>query len=96
MNIRNLRLSSILVGVALILLIPFIAMQFTDEVNWTPLDFIAAGVLLLGTGLAIEIMIRKVKGLKYRIVIGVAIVLALLIVWAELAVGLFGTPLAGS
>jgi hypothetical protein len=95
MNIQNLRLSSILVGVALILLIPFIAMQFTDEVNWTPLDFIAAGVLLLGTGLAIEIMIRKVKRLQYRIVIGAAILLACFVIWAELAVGLIGTPLAG-
>lgn len=96
MNIQNLRLSGILVGVALILLLPFVAMQITDEVKWTPLDFVAAGVLLLTTGLAIEILLRKVKKLQYRIVIGAAILLVFLVIWAELAVGLIGTPLAGS
>ena len=34
--------------VSLILLVPFIAMQFTDEINWKPFDFVVAGLLLLG------------------------------------------------
>ncbi|WP_395044919.1 hypothetical protein [Flavobacterium sp.] len=82
--------------VFLILLIPLIAMQFTNEVNWTLMDFVAAGVLLLGTGLAIEFVIRKVKNVKHRIIICVVIFLILLIIWAELAVGIFGTSIAGS
>jgi ABC-type cobalt transport system substrate-binding protein len=82
--------------VFLILLIPLIAMQFTNEVNWTLMDFVAAGVLLLGTGLAIEFVIRKVKNVKHRIIICVVLLLILLIIWAELAVGIFGSPIAGS
>ena len=70
-------------------------MQFTDEVNWTLTDFIIGGVLLFGTGLLCELVFRKVKKNSFRIVISAAILLAFLLIWAELAVGIFGTPLAG-
>lgn len=74
---------------ALLLLLPLIAMQFTTEVNWTLSDFVAAGVLLFGTGLLCELAIRKIKNTKYRFATITAILLVLLLVWAELAVGLF-------
>src|SRR3954454_8523454 len=96
MGSKNKRLISIGITVALLLLIPFIAMQFTDEVNWTLSDFIIAAVLLLGTGLMCELVIRKVKRIKYRIAICAVILAALFLIWVELAVGIFGTPLAGS
>lgn len=92
----NKRFKLILLIVAIILLIPFIAMQFTEEVKWSPFDFIVAGVLLLGTGLMIELVFRKVKKSTTRIAICTVVLLVLFIVWAELAVGVFGTPLAGS
>lgn len=96
MIMKNKRLIGIVVAVGLLLLIPFMAMKFTGEVNWSPVDFITAGVLLLGTGLAIELVLRNVKKLRYRLAICAAILLGLFIVWAELAVGLIGTPFAGS
>jgi len=96
MNMHQKRLIIIVCSVALLLLVPFIAMQFTSEVNWKPFDFVVAGVLLLGTGILCELVLRKVKSTKNRIVICFALLLALLIVWAELAVGIFGTPFAGS
>ena len=74
---------------ALLLLLPLIAMQFTKEVNWTLSDFVVAGVLLFGTGLICELAIRKIKNTKYRIVTIKAVLLVLLLVWAELAVGIF-------
>lgn len=92
---QNKRLFIILLTAALILLIPFIAMQFTGEVNWTLMDFIAAGVLLLGTGLMCEIVMRKVNKTGFRIVICAALLVMLLLIWAELAVGIFGTPISG-
>jgi peptidoglycan/LPS O-acetylase OafA/YrhL len=79
----------IFVLVALLLLIPFLAMQFTDEVNWTLSDFLVAGVLLFGTGLLIELAFRKLKKTSYRIAVCAAILVGLLLIWAELAVGLF-------
>ena len=96
MTLQNKRLTGILLTVALLLLVPFLAMQFTNEVNWTLADFVVAGALLLGTGLSCELVLRKVKKTQYRIAICAAILLALALIWIELAVGIFGTPLAGS
>lgn len=96
MVIQNRRLVVIVIAVAFLLLIPFVAMQFTNEVKWSGFDFAVAGFLLLGTGLMCELVLRKVKKLEYRIGICAALLVALLLVWAELAVGIFGTPFAGS
>ena len=93
---KNTRLIIILASVTVILLIPFIAMQFTNEVDWSVSDFAIMGVLLYGTGLLCELVLRKVKSVQNRILICAALVVAFLLVWAELAVGIFGTPLAGS
>lgn len=71
-------------------------MQFSNEVNWSIMDFLVAGVLLFGTGLTIEFVLRKVKTRKNRILICGIILLLLLLLWIELAVGLFGSPIAGN
>ena len=96
MAIKNQRLTGILFVAASLLLIPFVAMQFTSEVNWTFSDFVVAGVLLFGTGLLIELVLRNVQKMEYRIALCVALLVALFLIWLELAVGIFGTPLAGS
>ncbi len=93
---KNKRLKLILTAVAILLLIPFIAMQFTDEVSWTSFDFVVMGILLLSAGLMYEVVMRKVIRIKYRIGLSIAILVVFLIVWAELAVGIFGTPFAGN
>ncbi len=96
MTKQHIRLGIILGVVVVLLLVPMIAMQFTSEVNWSYFDFVVAGTLLLGTGLACEMVLRKVKLAKYRVAICVAILAILILVWAELAVGIFGTPFAGN
>jgi Kef-type K+ transport system membrane component KefB len=93
---QNKRLIGIILTVVFILLIPLVAMQFTTEVDWKLFDFLIMGTLLLGTGLLCELVLRKVKKTEYRIAIVVALLLALFLIWAELAVGIFGTPFAGS
>jgi hypothetical protein len=93
---QNKRLIGIVLTVAILLLIPFIAMRFTNEVNWTWRDFVTAGVLLLGTGFVCEIVLRKVNKIGFRIAICAAILAALLLIWLELAVGIFGTSFAGT
>ena len=95
-NSSKQRLAIIFIVTVFILSIPLIAMQFTSEVNWDFKDFIAAGVLLLSAGLAIEIVIRNVKISTFRTVLFVIILLALFLIWAEMAVGIFGSPIAGS
>ena len=92
---QNKRLIGIVLTVLLLLLIPLTAMQFTDEVNWTLFDFIIAAILLLGTGLSCELVLRKIKKINLRIAICVTLLAGLLLIWAELAVGIFGTPFGG-
>jgi hypothetical protein len=82
--------------VLLLLLIPFVAMQFTNEVNWSLMDFVMAGILLFGTSLIIELVLRKVKSTKHRLLISGIILFLLFLLWAELAVGVFGSPIAGN
>lgn len=85
----------IILGIAtFILIIPLIAMQFTNEVNWEITDFIIAGILLFGAGFLIEIVLTKSK--KYKTLLFVTIIVLLLLIWIEMAVGLFGSPIAGS
>ena len=87
----NIRLVGIIVLVAILLLVPVIA-----KFPWSRTDFVTAAFLLFGTGLTCELVLRTVKKFEYRIALCGAILLALFLIWAELAVGLFGTRFAGS
>ena len=80
--------------VGLLLSIPLIAMQLTNEVNWSFFDFIIMGAFLTLTGLLIGIF-QKVKNSKNRLMLLITIVMMFFLIWAELAVGLFGTTFAG-
>lgn len=82
----------IVLGTAFILSIPLVAMQFTDEVSWTLSDFVIMGALLLGTGFMYELVTRGVKSSAHRFIAASVLLLALLLIWADLAVGIFNIP----
>ena len=82
--------------ISLLLLIPLIAMQFTPEVNWSIMDFFVASVILLCVGFGIDLLIRKIENPLSRILPALALLVLFVLVWMELAVGIFGSPLAGS
>ncbi|MFC4632877.1 hypothetical protein ACFO3O_03105 [Dokdonia ponticola] len=90
------RVYGIFLITGLILLIPLIAMQFTDEVQWSLMDFIVVGALLISAGLAINYIHKTLKNSTSRTLITIGVIILFLLIWAELAVGIFGTPLAGS
>ena len=75
-------------GIGLILLIPLIAMQFTNEVNWDVKDFIVMGFLLFTTATLFVLVSRRVPR-RRRVVVGFAVAAVFVYVWAELAVGVF-------
>lgn len=83
------RLIIILVIVIFLLLIPLIAMHFTKEVNWGYADFVVAGLLLFGTGILYDLILRKVQKRRTRIILTITLLAMLLLIWAELAVGIF-------
>jgi hypothetical protein len=76
---KNKRLIGIVLTVALLLFIPLIA-----GFPWTRLDYITAGILLLGTGLSCELVMRKVKRLEYKIILCGAILGTLFLIWAAI------------
>ena len=78
------------VVVALILMIPLVAMKFTEEVNWDLFDFVVAGGLLLGVGLAYELMARRSEKTVYRVAFSIGLAGALLLFWVNGAVGIIG------
>ena len=83
-------------AVAVVLSIPLIAMQFTTELNWTASDFLIMGALLLATAFAVDLVLKKVKTFKSRLILVLGILALLILTWAEMAVGIFGSPIAGS
>jgi hypothetical protein len=87
---QNKSMIRILLVTAVILLLPLIAMQFSDEVVWNWFDFAVAGTLLISTGLLIDLVARKIEHVPYRIVLSAAVVIGLLLIWAQLAVGIIG------
>jgi energy-converting hydrogenase Eha subunit A len=93
---KNKRAVIITIVIAVLLLIPAIAMQFTNEVNWETSGFIIAAALLSGTGLVCEVILGTLTKPIHKIIVCGIIVVALLLVWAEMAVGIFGSPFAGS
>lgn len=71
-------------------------MQFTNEVDWKLNDFIIAAILLFGTGVTIDFILRKIKNRKWRIVILIIFLLLLFLIWTQLAVGIFEIKLSGA
>jgi hypothetical protein len=95
-QIGSKQLLRVVLGTAGILLIPFVAMQFTREVNWTAADFVVAAILLAGTGVLFEMAKARLRTGKSRLIASAVIGFCFLFVWAELAVGIVGSPFAGS
>lgn len=76
---------------AALLAVPFVAMQFTRDVNWSASDFIAMGALIAIVGGLFELAVRSSRSRIYRAAFALALLGAFLVVWANLAVGIVGS-----
>lgn len=76
---------------ALMLVLPWFAMQVTNEVDWDVADFILFGTMLVGAGGTCELAAWKTGNTAYRAAVGVALVAAFILVWMNLAVGIIGS-----
>jgi len=68
---------------------PLIGMQLSSEINWELFDFIVAGILITVLILVVELIFRKIQSNKKRLWL-------VLLIWVELAVGIFESPFAGT
>jgi hypothetical protein len=91
MTLQGKSVMRIIVVTGLILLVPLVAMQFTEEVNWDLFDFASMGILLLGIGFTYELLSKKSSGAVYRAAVAVALGAAFLLIWMNGAVGIIGS-----
>ena len=90
MKKENKNILRIALATAVLLLLPLAAMQLTDEVDWSIIDFAVAGAFLFGAGLLFERVARRGGTLVYRAAVALALGTALFLVWSNLAVGIVG------
>lgn len=81
---------------SLLMVIALALNYFVTGWNWSGSDFLIAGILLFGTASLIYLIMRSAKTFKTKLIINLIVLAALVLVWAELAVGIFGTPFAGN
>jgi hypothetical protein len=77
-------------GAVALLAVPFVAMRFTREVNWTTGDFIFAALLFGLVGLAFELAVRTSSNRAWRAGAALAVLASFLLVWVNAAVGMIG------
>jgi hypothetical protein len=82
-----MRFIRILFSSLMLLIIPLIAMPFSNQVDWTGSDFLIAGLLLFVAAFAIEVVLRLFKKKRYQVAIIAVLIFVFLFIWAELAVG---------
>ena len=73
------------------LCIPLLAMQFTEEVQWSPSDFLIMGGALAFIAFAYEFISRKSEKRFYRIASAIGLAGAFLLFWVNAAVGIIGS-----
>lgn len=87
---QNIDVTRVALGTALILLIPFIG-----QWPWTLGDFVIMGMLIAATGIGYELITKKFPK-QHRTILIIALITLFIFTWAELAVGIIGTPFAGN
>jgi len=79
----------------LVLLLPLIGVILFD-LDWNIFDFLIMGLLILFFSIAINLILNHLNSSKLRLILVLMSVILFLLIWAELAVGVFGTPFAGT
>ncbi|MBM9595973.1 hypothetical protein [Roseitranquillus sediminis] len=73
------------------MLLPLLAMNMTDQVNWGPEDFVFAGILVAVICGAYDVAVWATEDPAYRGAVGVALGAGFLLVWLNAAVGIVGS-----
>ena len=79
----------------LVLFIPLVGVIFF-ELDWNGFDFFVMAMLILSLSILINLILDNFYSAKLKLLLIVVLVILFLLIWAELAVGIFGTSFAGS
>lgn len=77
------------------LTLPLVGTQLSDEVHWTPFDFIVGGTMFFTTGLAFSFLAKRCGSLSQKSAVGLALAATLLHVWVNGSVGMVGSETDG-
>lgn len=80
---------------AILLSIPLIGGMVSAEVNWSLSDFVIGGLLIFVVS-TVEVMLWRTLPKKRRWPVMLLLLALFVVLWAEMAVGIFGSPIAGS
>ena len=79
-----------------LLVFPLFFNIILDDFNWSIFDFAVMGFMLFFVGIALELVSSLVKGGKKKEILYGLIILLFLLLWAELGVGIFNSPISGN
>ena len=77
-----------------VLLVPLVGVIFF-ELDWSVFDFLVMTLLILSLSILINLILYYTDSSKLKLLLIFIVSILFLLIWAELAVGVFGTPLAG-
>ena len=77
------------------LLIPFILNKSIEGFSWSLVDFVIMGILIFSFLSLVDFFKRKFSG-KSKILAIIIITMVFILLWVELAVGIFGSTFAGN
>ena len=78
-----------------VLLFPVMGVIFF-ELDWSGFDFLFMTLLILSFSILINFILYYLSSSEFKFLIIFILVIIFILIWAELAVGIFGTPFAGS
>ena len=78
-----------------LLVFPLFFNIILDDFNWSLFDFAVMGLMLIFVGIALELVSTLIKGARKKEILYGLIILLFLLLWAELGVGIFNSPIAG-
>lgn len=77
-------------GATALWLLPLLAGRFISSFDWSVMDYVVWGVMLLTAASVFEASLRLSPRLDYRLASWIALGAGFLLVWANLAVGIVG------
>jgi hypothetical protein len=78
-----------------VLLVPLVGVIFF-ELDWSGFDFLVMTLLILSLSILINLILYYTDSSKLKLLLIFIVAILFLLIWAELAVGIFGTPFAGN
>lgn len=80
---NRISVKAIMFGALILLLIPLVAMFFSDEWNWGIMDFVFAWVMFTLAGLSYKFLTRHVNSAVQRVALAVLVFLVFLFIWGQ-------------